>query len=53
MLDAIHNKFYESEGLFARLVDDDRPAITFLLLDLENFGLSDDLYIKMNARESP
>ncbi|HOA05211.1 MAG TPA: DUF262 domain-containing protein [Candidatus Fermentibacter daniensis] len=53
MLDAIHNKFYESEGLFARLVDDDRPAITFLLLDLENFGLSDDLYIKMNARGKP
>jgi hypothetical protein len=53
MLDAIHDKFCESEGLFARLLDKDQPAITFQLLDLENFGLSDDLYIKMNARGKP
>ena len=31
----------------------ERPAITFQLLDLENFGLSDDLYIKMNDRGKP
>jgi ribose/xylose/arabinose/galactoside ABC-type transport system permease subunit len=30
-----------------------QPAITFQLLDLEDFGLSDDLYIKMNARGKP
>jgi len=53
MLDAIHDKFCESDGLFARLLDKDQPAITFQLLDLENFGLSDDLYIKMNARGKP
>lgn len=53
MLDAIHEKFCESEGLFTRLLDKDQPAITFQLLDLENFGLSDDLYIKMNARGKP
>jgi hypothetical protein len=53
MLDAIHDKFGESEGLFARLLDEEQPAITFQLLDLENFGLSDDLYIKMNARGKP
>ncbi len=53
MLDAIHDKFCKSEGLFARLLDTDQPAITFQLLDLENFGLSDDLYIKMNARGKP
>jgi hypothetical protein len=31
----------------------ERPAITFELLPLEHFGLTDDLYIKMNARGKP
>lgn len=53
MLDAIHAKFGGSSGLFERLLDKEQPAITFQLLDLENFGLSDDLYIKMNARGKP
>lgn len=53
MLDAIHDLFGDAEGLFARLVDTEQPSITFQLLDLENFGLSDDLYIKMNARGKP
>ncbi|ANO50826.1 DUF262 domain-containing protein [Woeseia oceani] len=53
MLDAIHTKFGGSSGLFERLLDEEQPAITFQLLDLENFGLSDDLYIKMNARGKP
>lgn len=53
MLDAIHERFKETAGLFARLTDTQKPAITFQLLLLENFGLSDDLYIKMNARGKP
>jgi len=53
MLDAIHQRFVLSSGLFARIINDDRPAITFQLLNLDNFGLSDDLYIKMNARGKP
>jgi hypothetical protein len=53
MLDAIHKRFASSTGLFYRLTDESQPAITFQLLDLENFGLSDDLYIKMNARGKP
>ncbi|MFZ1756840.1 MAG: DUF262 domain-containing protein, partial [Caldilineaceae bacterium] len=53
MLDAIHENFASSDGLFARLIDETQPAITFQLLVLENFGLSDDLYIKMNARGKP
>lgn len=53
MLDAIHRRFVSSNGLFSRLIDEKHPAITFQLLDLENFGLSDDLYIKMNARGKP
>lgn len=53
MFDAIHEKFRWSTGKFTRLLSEDQPAITFQLLDLENFGLSDDLYIKMNARGKP
>ena len=53
MLDAIHALFKSTTGLFARLIDVARPAITFHLLPLEHFGLSDDLYIKMNARGKP
>jgi hypothetical protein len=53
MLDALHRRFAGTAGLFARLTSEDKPVITFQLLDLENFGLSDDLYIKMNARGKP
>jgi hypothetical protein len=53
MLDAIHDRFRESRSLFARLTDEGQPAITFQLLQLEHFGLSDELYIKMNARGKP
>lgn len=53
MLDSIHSKFGETKGLYSRLTDLSFPAITFQLLDLDNFGLSDDLYIKMNARGKP
>lgn len=53
MLDAIHRRFKDSSGLFARITNIKRPAITFQLLDLMNFGLSDDLYIKMNSRGKP
>jgi len=53
MLEAIHDLFKQTTGLFARLTDDQRPVITFQLLPLEHFGLTDDLYIKMNARGKP
>lgn len=53
MLDAIHVRFSSTSDLFERLVSERQPAITFQLLDLENFGLSDDLYIKMNSRGKP
>jgi len=53
MLDEIHSRFASSNGLFERLTSESHPAITFQLLDLDNFGLSDDLYIKMNARGKP
>jgi hypothetical protein len=53
MLDRMHQVFQKTSGLYARLIDDASPAVTFQLLDLEQFDLSDDLYIKMNARGKP
>lgn len=53
MLDVIHQKFSDTNGLFTKLFDETQPFITFQLLDMENFTLSDDLYIKMNARGMP
>jgi len=48
MLDAIHDKFASEASLYQTLIQQ-RP-VTFHYLDLHDFGLSDDLYIKMNAR---
>jgi len=53
MLDAIHSKFYNTNGYFQRLISLDNPVITFQFLDLKEFNLTDDLYIKMNARGIP
>lgn len=50
MLDAIHAKFFETEGLFDLLVSEDDPILTFNFLPMEHYALTDDLYIKMNAR---
>ncbi|MHA6234890.1 DUF262 domain-containing protein [Pseudomonas fluorescens group sp. PF-69] len=51
MVQAIHELFFETPtATFARLVDRERPVISFQKLDLRDFGLADDLYIKMNAR---
>tara|TARA_R110002110_G_scaffold339191_2_gene549602 strand:+ start:14601 stop:16958 length:2358 start_codon:yes stop_codon:yes gene_type:complete len=53
MLERMHEVFRKTSGLYIRLIDEATPAITFQLLDLEQFDLSDDLYIKMNARGKP
>lgn len=50
MLDAIHQKFKGCAEFFERLIDAEKPVITFLFLNLHEFNLTDDLYIKMNAR---
>jgi hypothetical protein len=47
-IDLIHLGFKDVDNLWDALVT--RKNIVFHLLILENFGLSDDLYIKMNAR---
>lgn len=53
MLDSIHQKFYGQFVFFERLLDVENPVVTFLFMDLKKFKLSDDLYIKMNARGKP
>jgi hypothetical protein len=45
MLDAIQQTFHDKTNVLEKLEN-----ITFHFIELQNFGLSDDLYIKMNAR---
>lgn len=53
MLDAIHLKFHGFPQFYQRLMEHESPVITFRFLNLEKFSLTDDLYIKMNARGKP
>ncbi len=53
MLDALQARFRNTTGLFARLTDADTPLIGFYFLDMPKVGLTDDLYLKMNARGKP
>ena len=50
MLDLINELFGASSGFYNRLIQTQNPYITFQFLNMKDFGLSDDLYIKMNAR---
>ena len=47
-LDDISRQFSEIEDLWGELNKDVNPPISFHFLVLDDFGLSDDLYIKMN-----
>jgi hypothetical protein len=55
VLDAIHALFRDSDcdAAWGRLVDPSNPVITFHFLPIEQMGLTDDLYIKMNSRGKP
>ena len=50
MLDAIHSKFKTTSNLFDRLTLTNYAPISFQFIELDNLGLEDSLYIKMNAR---
>lgn len=52
VLDRIHQKFNGVDDLWKHLTADDCP-INFYKLDFGFFGLSDDLYNKMNSRGKP
>ena len=47
MLDAIHEKFASANGVWEKLTGN---AITFYFLPLNQMGITDELYIKMNSR---
>ncbi len=53
MLDEIHKVFNLSQIHFSDLINENRPCVVFNFLNVEKFGLSDNLYIKMNARGKP
>lgn len=53
MLDAIYHKFNGKAEFFARLMNEDNPIVTFIFMDLKEYKLTDDLYIKMNSRGKP
>lgn len=48
MLDAIQNNFTDIENLYTKLNN-----ISFYFLPIEDMGLTDELYIKMNSRGKP
>lgn len=48
VLDEIHEMFYEIENLCEILTKENR--IVFYYINLEDYSLTDDLYIKMNSR---
>ena len=51
VLDDIHVYFKdELPGMYDKLIDDSKCPINFQFIPLTNFGLTDSLYIKMNAR---
>ena len=53
MLDKIHNTFKNEYDLWDKLIDTENPPISFYFLPLEDMGLTDNLYIKMNSRGKP
>lgn len=53
MLDAICQKFNGKKEFFTSLMDETNPIITFIFMDLKEYKLTDDLYIKMNSRGKP
>jgi hypothetical protein len=48
-IDDIHKLFYEIDDLWSKLISE-KSIISFYFVELEHIGLTDDLYIKMNAR---
>lgn len=53
MLDAIEEKFFNRLDFLELLMDAEYPIIVFQFLNLGAYGLTDDLYVKMNSRGKP
>ena len=52
MLNKIHEVFFNTDDLLDKLIGDN-PLLTFSFKPMEHYNLTDDLYIKMNARGKP
>lgn len=52
MIDDIHAKFFDAEDMFYKLIRNigENPPITFSFISMDDYSLTDNLYIKMNAR---
>jgi hypothetical protein len=53
MLNDIHSLFKNESGLWEKITNTSTPPISFYFLPLEEMGLTDSLYIKMNSRGKP
>lgn len=53
MLDGIKNEFGDIEDLADRLLDNEYKPLIFQFHDMDNLGMEDSLYIKLNARGKP
>ena len=55
MIEAIEHRFVgtDAAAAWSRLRNRDQPAISFLLLPIEEIGAGDELYIKVNSRGKP
>ncbi|SDX55063.1 Protein of unknown function DUF262 [Lutibacter oricola] len=53
MLDEIHSKFKKESNLWQKLTHKEIKPVSFYFLALEDMGLSDSLYVKMNSRGKP
>jgi hypothetical protein len=55
VLAEIHRKFFHKlrEDFWSKLTDIKKRAITFQFLDIKEYGLTGELYIRMNARGRP
>lgn len=53
MLDEIHSKFKKESNLWQKLTHKENKPVSFYFLALEDMGLSDSLYVKMNSRGKP
>lgn len=53
MIDKLHSKFKNDSNIWESLMQKENQAISFYFLPLEEMGVTDSLYIKMNSRGKP
>lgn len=53
VIDDLHHTFKNETNLWSKLTDLEKTPISFYFLALEEMGVTDSLYIKMNSRGKP